>query len=782
MSFVNPDNLIAVALVINRSRDGPAFVFHYPPVVLPVSADADYPGDAADSEDMLLERLSRPLFRDADDHGSLSKHGGTRGGGGNNRHSYDEHTMSDSGTQTVPWESVAGFPTRDLASILTPARPYHKKLFQLSLDPLLCVSYPIHVPESGKWKRAKKNKPGRPSSVADDEIPATSRAPSIAVSAPSAPTDSDGAVDKEKDKDKKEEDEEKRSSMTMFNLVFILQPKKDQTRELVDALYANIAKKVNKAFKYSQQHSDFVWKESKKILATKDRAREDRKRMSQLWKELLQQYSLAASVHDIFEAVSQNRIATLHLDTAAGVLSPSVQIPAPFYVADLPLPDEARRARGLWLTTANAFLTQDALEEPGFLDRNFGLLLMEDEKKIVAELQADGDPSALPMVEFVRLSKPTMSFYQVGQSNILSLSQVRKFAQHFIFWRRAIAIPPLHARDTYVVSPNCDLSRLPEASASWQRAFPLAPPLANLLSDMSVCPRPYKTFCPSKVHRPLYLRMLAWLVRGGWVTQLCTFAYVVVWPEIVYQVDYEMEAEELEGPTPSTSPHSAGAVSSVSPMSTAVPTRPHNQLSRLDDADQDGDEVGAAVLSPASTSSALSASLAHAGEPGKGRQASIASTASASASDVTASGSLPSTAGAVPIPSTTERAAEAARLARIAQRVSREAADKAAAHARKVVPEVTAHPSTNRSAHLAGIAPHIILDAKKTTGPESRYLAAIASRLRDDRIRQAWATMCRYFDGHSALERIALQEEMKRKEAWTLLTAMSEYLICTRHW
>ncbi len=339
-----------------------------------------------------------------------------------------------------------------------------------------------------------------------------------------------------------------------------------------------------------------------------------------------------------------------------------------------------------------------------------------------------------------------------------------------------------------MVSPNCDLARLPEAAAEWQRAFPLAPPLANFLSDMSVCPRPYKTFCPSKVHRPLYLRMLAWLMRGGWVTQLCTFAYVVVWPEIIYQVDYEMEAEELEGPTPSTSPHSAGAESGVSPMTggaaaAAALARPHSELPRIpddDDDDDDGDQVGA-VLSPTSTSSALSASLAHAAES-KARQASVASTAPSDTTTTTTSSSLPSTAGAVPIPSTTERAAEAARLERIAQRVSREAADKAAAHARRAVPEATPHPSTNRSPHLAGLAPHIILDAKKTTGPESRYLAAIASRLRDDRVRQAWAGMCRYFDGHCALERVALQEEMKRKEAWMLLTAMSEYLICTRHW
>lgn len=390
------------------------------------------------------------------------------------------------------------------------------------------------------------------------------------------------------------------------------------------------------------------------------------------------------------------------------------------------------------------------------------------------------------------------SFYQVGQSNVLSLSQVRKFAQHFIFWRRAIAIPPLHARDTYIVSPNCDLSRLPDASAEWQRAYPMAPPLANFLSDMSVCPRPYKTFCPNKIHRPQYLQMLAWLMRGGWVTQLCTFAYVVVWPEIIYQVDYEMEAEELEGPTPSTSPHSAGATSSVSPMTTAVP-RPHHHLSRVIEDGEDGhddDKMGAA-LSPVSTNSALSNSLGSAdpftrrpSTTGAMRKTSLASVAStitdggssvSTANDSAASGSTTG-AGAVPIPTTTERAAELARLERIAQRVTREAADKAAAHILKVVPEATAHPSTNRSLHLTGIAPHIILDAKKTTGLESRYLAAIASRLRDDKVRQAWGVMCRYFDGHCALERIALQEEMKRKEAWNLLTAMSEYLICTRHW
>ena len=216
--------------------------------------------------------------------------------------------------------------------------------------------------------------------------------------------------------------------------------------------------------------------------------------------------------------------------------------------------------------------------------------------------------------------------------------------------------------------------------------------------------------------------MLAWLMRGGWVTQLCTFAYVVVWPEILYEVEYEMEAEEL-GAT--AEPRAS--------KETASPTRSDEgaDVSPTAEGKDDGGDL----------------------------------------------------------PPTTEHTAERARLERIALKAHRDAADKATAHGRKAQPVATPHPSVNDAPHLAGLAPHIILDAKKATGRESRYLSAVARRLGggggegdDDKLRGAWQAMCRYFDGRSALERIALQEDMKRKEAWTLLTAMSEYLICVRHW
>ncbi|KAF4972399.1 hypothetical protein FZEAL_9593 [Fusarium zealandicum] len=212
--------------------------------------------------------------------------------------------------------------------------------------------------------------------------------------------------------------------------------------------------------------------------------------------------------------------------------------------------------------------------------------------------------------------------------------------------------------------------------------------------------------------------MLAWLMRRGWVTQLCTFAYVVVWPEILYEVEYEMEAEDLRAAA------DADAIDKSSAADADADNAPRTSESSEDHSGTDGSHV----------------------------------------------------------PTVTEQAAEQARLERIASKAHREAAEKATAHARKAVPVATTHPSVNDHPHLAGLTPHIILDAKKATGKESRYLSAIARRFNDEKLANSWQVMYKYFDGRCALERIALHEDMKRKLVWNTLTFMSEHLLCTRHW
>lgn len=131
--------------------------------------------------------------------------------------------------------------------------------------------------------------------------------------------------------------------------------------------------------------------------------------MHELWKEILKISSLAASIQEIYQSLSQNRIISLQLDTVNGPLSLSMQIPVPFYIPDLGPEDETRQ-HGLWLTSANTYIPEEAYDEPEYLEKNFALLLMDDEKKIISQLQVDHARSTIAMVEFVRLCKPTMSY------------------------------------------------------------------------------------------------------------------------------------------------------------------------------------------------------------------------------------------------------------------------------------------------------------------------------------------------------------------------------------
>lgn len=903
----NSSNFLGVALVINRNRDGPRFVFHYPPHIVPVADRlSDETDDAADDEDDTLfdkdagptDGLT-PFNRNISDLMSWDQ---------------DDHIITDSGTQIVPWEHVAGFPTKDLESILTPARAYHKTLFQISLDPLYFVSYPIHKPANGIWKKKSKKKQetakqdsgdvsndqlspnddGGEATGGDGEAHLASEADHVEVK------DMAEKATTEKKTTAQDETEDKISNMTMFNLVFILNPKKHEAKDLIDTMYINIIRKVNKAYKYVQQRSDFVWKESKKILLLKDKAREEKMKMSVLWEQILQNSSLAASMQDLYDAISRNKIAALQLETGEGTITHSVQIPIPFHIADLPPIDREEDSRGLWITTANSFNSDnDAVEEPHYLDKNFALLLMDDDKKIISELNSDPDETTASMIEFVRHSKPTMSFHQVAQqnNNILTLAQVRKYAQHFIFWRRAIAIPPLHARDVYILSPNAPTPTLPRASAAWARQFPFAPALPNFLADLSAAPKPYKWFCPSKSFRPSYLSMLAWLMRGGWVTQLCTFAYVIVWPEILYEVDYALEAaavarakqaqavavDDLEHNAPekdvgvlskerkrrgsnlSGAAGSENMSASTSTLQRSIASltggggnaleRSISDLSAVSSTENpssyyDANEPHHPVLS---TPNSPSLSLLR--EPFFSNLTTNNDDYASSSSfshqtplppPPTSSAPLSPTASRPPSqPTLAEQVAEKARLERIADKAARELAEKATAHARRAVPTATAHPSANGAAHLAGMEPYIILDAKKATGKESLYLSAIQKRLRTpvgtgtgngsgsgsgsgggssgskktghgggekgvgggaggggkksadpqqqqqpvvgskewaDRVAGCWPVFWKYFNGRCALERIALLEEMKRKEVWNLLTGMSEYLLCVRHW
>lgn len=265
----NTSNFLGVALVVNRLRDGPLFVFHYPPQIQgpyasPSSDSA--PRDELDDDDELLNQMSHPSFEAPS--GSLPKSFDLQ------NWNHDDHLETDSGSQIVPWEHVAGYPTKDLESLLTPNRAFHKKLFHVSLEQLCFASYPIYVPENGIWRKKKKQPKYQPPKSPENTESASKYGESSTLASDVPQIETRDMAEEATTSNPPDEADEKKSGMTMFNLVFILNPKKHEAKELAENLYIHIIKKVNKAYKYSQQKSDFVWKESKRILALKDKGRE----------------------------------------------------------------------------------------------------------------------------------------------------------------------------------------------------------------------------------------------------------------------------------------------------------------------------------------------------------------------------------------------------------------------------------------------------------------------------------------------------------------------------
>ena len=262
-----PDTgLVAIALVI-RARDGPRFVFHYPPhpAYLPPQEEIRF-GTELDNEVDTDDNAEEDDDSDLDD-GYQSHQASADPNHNEKEKSYkkgihpnldeDDHIDFPNGESLVPWEHMGEFSTTYLESILTPSRDFNKKLFLLNLDPLQFVSYPMHIREDGMWKKkskkSKRSKEGSGENSVDD-----------------------GGKNNNKDSKAYSEDGDDRGGMTMFNIVFALNLPIDEEDDRAHEMYDHVIKKFNKALNHAQASSDYVWKESEMILSMKEKAREDR--------------------------------------------------------------------------------------------------------------------------------------------------------------------------------------------------------------------------------------------------------------------------------------------------------------------------------------------------------------------------------------------------------------------------------------------------------------------------------------------------------------------------
>ena len=522
--------LLAVILVAQtRSGSGAQIIFHYPARPLqhpkaglnnnlaePDESSSSDSGSSSSSDDNALEINNQDVRAPA---GHLHEGRPTDSGSEADK----DRRAPDTRSGTAPSEPLLGIGEEGLISLLAPGRVWHKRRFEMGINDLTFLGRPVYSRSSGRCTRRRRKNARNGQSVATD--------PTIE-STVGTDTETEGDNDdhtQPAQEDGSELAEGDKSALTMFNTVFVMNPRPFDKAQMVDEMYDNIVRKFSKILKEEQTKTNYVSKQVENIQTV--RASRPQAYTALLWNELQKQSSLASAIATIYKAVSTGRIASFSLGPRTSF---SLQIPPITSVEYLPSMTERPIQPGLWMTTVNSSSSRQsdldtvAPSSRLHMAKSFTLLLTENVHRVTKDIQAAGGPLSLPLVGFVEKARPTKSFYKLALATQTSLADIQLYSQSLLYWRRAIIVPPLHHRDTYIVSPNADMTKLIPASTAFEKTFPMMPALPRFLNLLSQTPTPFGTLIPSMDHKEEYYRVLAWLLQGGWVTQLRTFAYVRV--------------------------------------------------------------------------------------------------------------------------------------------------------------------------------------------------------------------------------------------------------------
>ena len=291
--------LVAVLLII-KTRAGPRHVFHYPQ-----RPGQDNPHVKLDYESSSEDEST--TSSDDEGYSSLDDNDASEGGDDiSTRPGSQEPDLDESGSVSPEkndghaWKKAATANgeflelPQELPRLLCPAATFHKKKFEMSIDGLVFLGWPVFSRENGAWERLKRRKrktstgnaSGKHGSTSEQshEVPETlARRTSVQVDGDLGETSGhDTGIEEQLNEggNKTSEDaaglkaqanEHKRSKdmvqmdmkeiLNMFHVVFVLDPPPLEHNLRVKEMYDNIVKKFSRALKWEQTRSGYVLKE-----------------------------------------------------------------------------------------------------------------------------------------------------------------------------------------------------------------------------------------------------------------------------------------------------------------------------------------------------------------------------------------------------------------------------------------------------------------------------------------------------------------------------------------
>lgn len=786
-----PNASLVAVLLVTQSSAGPNLVFHYPPnpkidnpaessiwgvdnsdderssnsSVSTNSTDDELDNHGASDAETgvrkMLDHLEFETVRSESDRRSRSYAGGRHSSRRMREEHEDDHEDDDEEDNDgakpeatgPPWENVFGFKTSFLASLLAPKASMCRTKFEMTIDDLVFLGYPVNIRSDGTWKKQRKRRKNRGMKSNASEL-TTSIHGQFGGSGQEGEgsvrlndeleggderkrTEDDEAAGHEAD-DEDEPGEDQKSDgaeedkdewgdgigMSMFHVVFVMNPPQLEYHTRVHEMYTCVVKKFARALKLEQARTDYVRKEMELILKMKDKAIHDDMSFHDLWQHTLASSNLASAIASVYTAISASKIAHVYINDSIDL---SLQLPMISETSVLPSLYEPH-IPGLFLTTANTFDQDDT--EGDSMTRHFTLLFLDEKENIEREIEKEIDKEIMAeptnansnLLYFVQHCKPTLSFAQIASQAGLPIAEVQVLARHLIYWRRARAIPPINLRDYYIVSPNADMRKLSAQIPIYSRKFPTLPSLPKMLSSLSSRPRPFSSLIPSRDHRRAYLDILAWLLCHGWVTQLRTFGLLKIPKEIKLKVAKEQAMLEQQ-----KQQKQAAEVSNQSNGSATVPAQLQLKAAQNSLSNNNSIPVNSHVAVPGT----------------QGQQpASIASVVS----------SIPASqpAGTQSSPATAPGAS-------------------------------SQHPSFVFESTLEDYEDSFILEPQQASSEESAWMEMITRDQPTD-VTAVFDRMTRYLNGHNALERIPFKEGISRKECKRVVTAMEKYICLVKHW
>ncbi|CCE73043.1 Piso0_000054 [Millerozyma farinosa CBS 7064] len=470
---------------------------------------------------------------------------------------------------------ILGYEPDYLSEMLCPPRQMCNSRFEIMIDDLIFLGLPIHSFEDGSWRQSDSK---RVASRISSKIKYKSQ---------------------EDDKSKKSSNEnnaqdnppaaDSKNSLNMFHLVFIMNPPIIESNYRIDEMFHYVISRLSLVLRYEQSKHDYIWSQVRLIA----QIREDFRSMNtteEFHNFLVERSSLCKLIADCYEQISKSNIANLSINKKLR----SFQIPIKTEFSSLPEPTlpyipgsnlsstvnilantglvsigETTRYGLNSLDPVTSYSSKFALDNNGaFIDQDFideetddnaedivyyALLLLDEPESIIKDIKTQ--PQS-PLALFIRMIRPSESLLKLSnkiktqKKNNLDLDQIKSFAFHLIYWRRARVILPLNPRSVYIVSPMAPLTiRLYEDISKFKDMFPTMPSLPHflaLLSSPSKKPRQFASIIPSKDHKDIYLLALAWLIRHGYVTQLLTFIWLKVSKKVKIKVEEDFENEGLD--------------------------------------------------------------------------------------------------------------------------------------------------------------------------------------------------------------------------------------------